>query len=159
MRNRWYMQLAAFDFEITYRTEKINPIDKLSRRPDHEKLNKEKINLPLSTLSNKLNYWRNKTDQSFSAENINVISINIAVLTRRQTKNETYTSSTSRNEAALNTSAHRGPQTKNPLKEFIEDNPLDTSSLPKQIIREAFSSVSPYKRPADTIAILLFNLQ
>jgi hypothetical protein len=50
------MQLAVFDFEITYRAGKINPADRLFRRPDHEKFNKEEINLFLSTLSNKLNY-------------------------------------------------------------------------------------------------------
>jgi hypothetical protein len=50
------MQLIVFDFEITYRVGKINPTDRLSRRPDHEKFNKEEINLPLSTLSNKFNY-------------------------------------------------------------------------------------------------------
>jgi hypothetical protein len=50
------MQLTVFDFEITYRIEKINPTDGLSRRSDHEKFNKKEINLSLFTLSNKLNY-------------------------------------------------------------------------------------------------------
>jgi hypothetical protein len=50
------MQLAAFDFKITYRIGKINPTNELFRRSDHEKLNKKEFNLSLSTLSNKLNY-------------------------------------------------------------------------------------------------------
>jgi hypothetical protein len=50
------MQLAAFNFEITYRAGKINSADGLFRRPDHEKFNKKKINLSLFTLSNKFNY-------------------------------------------------------------------------------------------------------
>jgi hypothetical protein len=102
------MQLAVFDFENTYRAGKINLIDRLFRRPDHEELNKEEISLPLSTLSNKFNYWRNKTDQSSSAEDVNVININIAILIRRQTENEACILSTFRNEAIRNTNAYRG---------------------------------------------------
>jgi hypothetical protein len=50
------MQLAVFDFEITYRVGKINFVDGLFRRPDHKKFDKEEINLSLFILSNKFNY-------------------------------------------------------------------------------------------------------
>jgi hypothetical protein len=90
---------------------------------------------------------------------MNIISINIAILIRRQTENEIYTSFTFRYEIARDMNIYRGPQIRNSLKEFIEDSLLDTLSFPKQTIRETFSSMSPYKRPTDTIAILLFNLQ
>jgi hypothetical protein len=90
---------------------------------------------------------------------MNVISINIAILIRRQIKDETYTSFTSRNEAVRGTNVYRGFQVRNPLREFIENNPLDISSLSKQIIREALNFISFYERSADIIAILLFNLQ
>jgi hypothetical protein len=50
------MQLVVFDFKIIYRVGKINPADKLFRRPDYEKFNKENINLRLFILSNKFNY-------------------------------------------------------------------------------------------------------
>jgi hypothetical protein len=103
------MQLAVFDFEITYRVGKINPADELFRRPDHEKFNKKKINLSLFTLSNKFNYWRNKIDQSSSAENISIMSINITILIRRQTEDEAYILFTSRHKAVRDTNVYRGP--------------------------------------------------
>jgi hypothetical protein len=39
------MQLAVFNFEITYRAGKINSANELFRRLDHEELNKKEINL------------------------------------------------------------------------------------------------------------------
>jgi hypothetical protein len=87
------------------------------------------------------------------------MSINIAVLIRRQVKDETYILSTFRDKVVLDTNTYRDFQTENSLKEFIENNLLDTLNLLRQIIREAFSSVSPYERPAGIITTLLFNLQ
>jgi hypothetical protein len=86
------------------------------------------------------------------------MNINIAVLTRKQIKNKACILSTSRNETAQNTSAHRGSQIGNSLKEFIENNLLNAPSFPKQTIREIFNFISFYEKSADIIAILLFNL-
>jgi hypothetical protein len=102
------MQLIVFNFEITYRIGKTNFANRLFRRLDHKEVNKEKINLLLFTLSNKFNYWRNKINQSSSAEDISVMSINIAVLIRRQIKNDAYILFTFKNEAVRDTSAYRG---------------------------------------------------
>jgi hypothetical protein len=87
------------------------------------------------------------------------MNINIAILIRRQTKDEICILSIFKNEAALDMNAYRDPQAGNPLRKFIEDNFLNILSFPRQIIREIFNSVSPYKKPADIIATLLFNLQ
>jgi hypothetical protein len=127
--NRWCMQLIVFDFEITYRIGNINSIDGLFRRPDYEKFDKEEISLSLFTLSNKFNYWRNKTNQSSSAKNISVMNINIAILIRRQAKDDACILFISRDEAARGTSAHRGSQIENPLKGFIENSSLNVLSL------------------------------
>jgi hypothetical protein len=89
------------------------------------------INLSLFTLSNKLNYWRNKIDQSFSTENINIMNINIAVLIRRQIEDEIYISSISKNTIARDTNTHHSFQIRNPLKGFIENSSLDTPNLPR----------------------------
>jgi hypothetical protein len=59
------------------------------------------------------------------------MNINIAILSRRQIKNENYISSTFWDETARDTNAHRGSQIKNSLKELIEDSFLNALSLPK----------------------------
>ena len=65
---RWVLALAEYDFEIKYRSEKINSIDEPSRRSDY----KEKVNdeICLLFLQNKL-------------KNIIVTAVNlISVITR-----------------------------------------------------------------------------
>ncbi len=78
---RWAEKLAAFDFHIKYRRDKLNSANALSRKLDIMKLNdsKKNNNYFLSTLQNKL---RNQKCQSELLENEEVLTaIKLTVLT------------------------------------------------------------------------------
>ncbi len=78
---RWAEKLAAFDFHIKYRRDKLNSANALSRKLDIMKLNDSKKNNDyfLSTLQNKL---RNQKCQSELLENEEVLTaIKLTVLT------------------------------------------------------------------------------
>ena len=51
-QSRWNLTFAEYDFEIKYRSEKINSVDGLSRRSDYKKKIDDEI--CLLTLQNKL---------------------------------------------------------------------------------------------------------
>ncbi len=78
---RWAEKLAAFDFHIKYRRDKLNSANALSRKLDIMKLNDSKKNNDyfLSTLQNKL---RNQKCQSELLENEEVLTaIKLTALT------------------------------------------------------------------------------
>ena len=114
---RWTLALAEYDFEIKYRSEKINPADGPSRRSDYKKKTDNEI--CLFTLQNKL-------------KNIIVTAVNlISVMTR-----DFERALTERTKSALDTLPFKKIDEKN-IKELsdVEKDDLSYNVVTQQLRR------------------------
>ena len=116
-QSRWILALAEYDFEIKYRSEKINPADEPSRRFDYEKKTDDEICLFI--LQNKL-------------KNIIVTAVNlISVMTREGEK-----TLTERTKNAFDTLSFKEIDEENVEKLFdIKKNDLFYNAVTQQLRR------------------------
>ena len=85
-QTHWAEELAAYDFDITWRKGSLNPADAPSRRPDYEKLAEERDQTLLPTLQNKLKWRRKLVGDQYASRATEDTIVTVAAVLRSQNR-------------------------------------------------------------------------
>lgn len=138
----WAEDLAAFDFNITWRKGSLNPADAPSRRPDYEKLREDRDQTLLPTLQNKLKCRRQLIRDQYAEEPAVGTIVTVAAVLRSQARKK---------EAGEKHATSQSPS-REPTTESIEQD--ETPGLPQIVLRrdvnEAMREMAPLDPPEES---------